>query len=320
MRLPVVRTVLGDVRSSDLGVCNYHEHLFQASPLLEGDDLADESLSGAEARMLRDAGTKTVVESTPSGLGRNPAGVARISHQTGLHVVHVTGTHRDEHYSPDHWLTSCSEDDLVRRFTSDVQVGLPETDLPDRGSSAIGPTGVPVRAGMVKAGVGYWRISSFERRGLNAAARVALETGVPVMVHLEYGSAAWEVLAALEEAGMPAGRVVLAHVDRNLDPGLHAELTMAGAYLGYDGVARYREASDSAILQCLEDVLAHGDPTRVVLGGDVARSTRYRAYGGMPGLDYLQKRFVPRLRDRIGTELTDQLLVDNPAELLRLAK
>ncbi len=107
------------------------------------------------------------------------------------------------------------------------------------------------------------------------------------MVHLEHGSAAWEVLEALAEEGLAADRAILAHADRNLDPGLHTELTLPGAYLGYDGMARHREAPDSAILDCLQQVVSHGNAGRVLLGGDVARRSRYHAYGGMPGMAYL---------------------------------
>lgn len=138
------------------------------------------------------------------------------------------------------------------------------------------------------------------------------------MVHLESGSAAWEVLGLLGREGLAAERVVLAHMDRNLDAGLHADLSAAGAYLGYDGMARHREAPDSAIIACLEQTIDSGDQTRILLGGDVARSSRYRAYGGMPGLDYLMTRFVPRVRDRLGPDLTEALLVENPARLLAL--
>jgi 5-phospho-D-xylono-1,4-lactonase len=112
--------------------------------------------------------------------------------------------------------------------------------------------------------------------------------------------------------------VVLAHADRNLDPVLHAELTRAGAFLGYDGMARHREAPDSAIVECLQRVLATGDPGRIVLGGDVARRSRYRSYGGIPGLDYLPARFLPRLQATIGAELVAELVVANPARLLAL--
>jgi hypothetical protein len=48
-----VRTVLGDVPTERLGRCDYHEHLFQASPLLVGDELDDEQASRQEAESLR---------------------------------------------------------------------------------------------------------------------------------------------------------------------------------------------------------------------------------------------------------------------------
>ncbi|OLT06103.1 aryldialkylphosphatase [Pseudonocardia sp. CNS-004] len=315
----MIRTVLGDVAPDQLGRCDYHEHLFQVSPLLPGDELDDETASGTEAAALRTAGIDAMVEATPTGLGRDPAGVARISAATGLHVVHTTGGHRSEHYGSGHWLTGCSEAALATRFSTDVREGLPAVDARKRGAPATGPGGTAVRAGLVKAGVGYWRIDAFERRVLAAAAATSATTGVAVMVHLEHGSAAHEVLAALAADGLPAHRVVLAHADRNLDPGLHAELAAAGAYLGYDGVARHREAPDSAILDCLERVVTAGGADRLLLGGDVARSTRYRSYGGLPGLAYLPSRFVPRVRDRLGADLLHRLLVTNPARALALA-
>jgi phosphotriesterase-related protein len=318
----LVRTVLGDVPAGSLGRCDYHEHLFQVSPLLPGDELDDEGRSGREAGSLRRSGFDSMIEATPTGLGRDPAAVARISQATGLTVVHVSGAHRQEHYAAGHWILDRDPADLARRFTADVRTGLPaadRADRADRGAPAAGPTGAPVRAGMLKAGCGYWRISPFERRVLTAVATAAGETGAPVMVHLEHGSAAWEVLAALADDGLAADRVVLAHADRNLDPGLHAELTHAGAYLGYDGMARHRSAPDSAILDCLARVVADGDPARILLGGDVGRRTRYHAYGGMPGLEYLALRFLPRVRHHLGPELTDRLLTANPARLLTLA-
>lgn len=316
---PVIRTVLGDVSPETLGRCDYHEHLFQISPLLPGDELDDEEASATEAASLRLAGVDAMVEATPTGLGRDPAAVARISAMSGLAVVHVTGAHRSEHYREGHWLTAAGEDDLVARFTADVLDGLPAEDSPSSSRPATGPDGTPVRAGMVKAGIGYWRINAFERRVLAAAAATAGTAGVPVMVHLEHGSAAWEVLDALAAGGLAPDRVVLAHADRNLDPGLHAELTLAGAYLGYDGMARHREAPDSAILDCLERVVAAGDRHRLLLGGDVARRSRYRAYGGVPGLDYLPVRFLPRVRERVGADVLDLLLISNPARLLTLS-
>jgi 5-phospho-D-xylono-1,4-lactonase len=315
-KMDTVRTVLGDIPMERLGRCDYHEHLFQVSPLLVGDELDDEQASTQEAESLRQAGIDAFVDATPTGLGRNPGAVARISQSTGIAVVHVSGANHQGHYGSMHWLLEADENDLVNRFLADVRDGLPAEDGPSRGDPAVGPSGDPVRAGMLKAGIGYWRISPFERRALAAVTAAARLSGVAVMVHLEHGSATWELLDILARGGLTPDRVVLAHIDRNLDPGLHAELTMAGAYLGYDGMARHREAPDSAIIDCLERVVATGDACRLVLGGDVARRTRYLAYGGMPGLEYLPRRFLPRLRDRVGSDVVDQLLIDNPARLL----
>lgn len=297
-----IRTVLGDIPAERLGRTDYHEHLFQVTPLLPGDELDDEYRSGQEAASLREAGIDAMVEATPIGLGRDVAGVARIAAGIGLHIVATTGAHREQHYLPDHPLLAASVGELTARFT---------TDLVD------GESGV--RAGLLKAGIGYWSISPFEHRVLEAVGAAHRATGAPVMVHLEHGSAAFEVLNELAAHGVQADRVALAHVDRNPDPGLHAELCGAGAYLGYDGMARHRDWPDSTILACLLTTAERAGAQRLLLGGDVARKRRYRSYGGMPGLDYLPRRFVPRLRREGGEELVDTVLVANPARWLTWA-
>lgn len=302
MTEPFVRTVLGDVHPDSLGRVNYHEHLFQVSPLLRGDELADEALSQEEAADLVASGTGAMVEATPTGLGRRPKAVARISRATGLHIVHVTGAHRAAHYATDDTLLSLDEHRLAERFTADVTDGFMEAR--------------EVRAGVVKAGIEYWSISPFSRRVLAAAAVTARTTGAPLMVHLEHGSAAHELLDLLEEDGVAPERVALAHVDRNPDPVLHVELAARGARLGYDGWARHREWPDSVLLDCLERVVdTEAGRRSVILGGDVARASRYLSYGGMPGLGYLGRRIVPQLDRRLG-ESTMRLLHDNPASWL----
>lgn len=312
---PAVRTVLGDVDPAVLGVTDYHEHLFQVSPLLAGDELEDEARSGEEAATLVAAGTTAMIEATPTGLGARPDAVARISAACGLHVVHTTGAHHSGHYAAGHPLLGRTADELTARFTADVQEGL---RLPD-GALARTPGGAPVRAGIVKGAARYWSVDDFGRRVLTACAGTALATGVAVMVHLDHGSAAHEVLDLLAADGLPADRVVLAHVDRNPDPGLHASLAQRGAHLGYDGAARHREAPDSVLLACLEATVDVVGADRVLLGGDVARASRYRAYGGMPGLDYLPRRFSPRVAAALGDDVLHAITVTNPARLLQLS-
>ena len=303
----MITTVTGDIAPAHLGATNYHEHLFQTSPLLPGDELDDESLSRDEAASLHASGFTAMIDATPVGLGRRPTALRRISEATGLRIVATTGRHREAHYAADHPVRAWSVDDAAGAFVRDLTVGMPD-DV----------TGVAtdVRAGVLKAGLEYWSIPVFARTTLEAIGIAHAQTGAAVMVHLEFCTAAHEVLDLLVALGVPSDRVILAHADRDPDPGLHASLAARGAYLGYDGMARPRTRSDAELLALTEAVTAAGHADRVLLGGDVARATHYLAYGGMPGLEYLGRRYLPRLRERIGAAAVELMTTVNPARVL----
>lgn len=310
-----IRTVLGDLDPAKLGPTDYHEHLFQVTPLLVGDELVDEGLSEREAGSLVDAGISAIIDATPIGLGRDPEATARVSAATGLTVIATTGFHRSAHYGDSGWPLGLQPEQMADLMVRDVVMGMPARD--ESGEARMSRhSGVPVRAGILKVGIDYWRIDDFARRVIEAIGRAHEVTRAPVMVHLEHGSAALDVLGILSEQGVEPCAVVLAHVDRNPDPYLHAEIADAGAYLGYDGPARHREHPDSVILDCLARAIDRGAGNRVLIGGDVARATRYKAAGGMPGLAYLPERFLPRLRSTIGDDATDRILIDNARTLL----
>lgn len=307
----IVRTVLGDISPGELGPTDVHEHLLHRSPLLPGEELDDVEHSLAEVVALHDAGIGALVELTTIGLGRDPHGVAEIARRSGMKIILATGIHRQAHYPPGHWIHTVDPSQYVRWFVQDIRKGCDAADY-----SGSDPQPTQFRAGVIKVGTGYWSISSFERKVLDSAAEAYLECGAPIVCHLELGTAAWEVLEVLSAAGVPHDRVLLAHVDRNPDPGLHSELAAAGAYLGYDGMARYKYFPDSMLLECMLKVAAAGGAHRLTLGGDVARRSAFHGYGGMPGLVYLPKRFVPRLREMAGEELVRTILVSNPARFL----
>jgi 5-phospho-D-xylono-1,4-lactonase len=296
----VVTTVLGDLPARRLGRMNTHEHLLMRDPVLPGEELDDPERSAAEVQRLQASGFDAVLELTALGLGRDPAGLAGIARQTGAHIVMATGIHHEGHYAADHPFRELSIDAMAQRFAADLVDGAEDG----------------VRAGVIKVGTGYWRISPFERRVLEAAGQAHASTQAAVVCHLELGTAAFEVLELLGRAGVPADRVMLAHIDRNPDPGLHTELAAAGAYLGYDGWSRSKYHPDSTLIECLLASVARGAGERIVLGGDVARRSAFHAYDGLPGLAYLGDRVLPRIRQAAGADLVDQLVVDNPSRLL----
>lgn len=305
----LISTVLGPLESARLGAVNYHEHAFQVSPLLPGDELDDPVRSTEEFVSLRRSGFDSVVDATPIGLGRQSVALHALSRRTGLHVVATTGAHRVAHYAEGHPIVASTTDSLEAAFLRDLTVGMPANDTLD------GPS-TEIRAGVLKAGIGYWSISRFERRVLDALAAVHAVTDAPVMIHLEFGSAAHEVLDLLERIGVQPTRIALAHADRNPDPGLHRELAARGSFLGYDGMARPKSHPDSTLLKLTAALVEEGHGDRILLGGDVARRTRYVAYGGMPGLAYLGDRYLPRLRESIGVAAVERILRENPRDWL----
>jgi phosphotriesterase-related protein len=314
MSEPQVVTVTGPLPAAALGVTDAHEHLFLDTPAIPGQAFTDVARTTEEVHAARKAGIGAIVELTPIGCGRRPAHLRAVSEATGVPIVAATGYHRDAHYPAGHWVHQASVDELAARIVADLTVGLHPSDWDD-------PTAPPdpAPAGIIKAGASYHRISPAEARRLEAVAIGARRTGVPVAVHAEIGTAGHEILDALEAHGVEPGRVILAHLDRNPDAELHAELAVRGATLAYDTVGRIKYRPDSQLLDLVEAMVAAGRGDRIVLGMDLGRRDYLRAYGGGPGIAYLMTAFVPRLRRRIGDAATDAILVANPARVLAVA-
>jgi 5-phospho-D-xylono-1,4-lactonase len=291
---PVVRTVLGDLAPSALGPCDAHEHLFLVTPAQPGDEYAGVEEAIEEVSAFHAAGGRSLVDWTPLGLGRDLPGLARVSRETAVQIVAATGVHRDVHYRQDDPLRAASPDELAERFVADLSA----PELP---------------CGVIKVGAGYHSLAPFERRAFEAAAEAHVGTGAPVCVHTEHGTMGLELTELLGGLGVPSRSVVLAHLDRNPDPGEHAETAAAGAWLQFDGPGRTKYWPDSTILELIGSLAERDHADSILLGGDTGRRSMLRAYGGGPGLDYLFRRFKPRLERELGRELAEQIFVANPA-------
>jgi phosphotriesterase-related protein len=308
-----VRTVLGDIPATDLGRTDAHEHVFLASPALAGEEFSDPAKAAEELGRVKESGIDAVVDLTTIGLGRRPAKLAEVSRRTGVHVVAATGYHRDAHYRSDHWVATADREDLLTAVLSDIEVGIDASDWtsPFRASS-------DARAGILKAGASYQRISPGEQLRLEVCVEAAARTGVALAVHTEVGTSADEVLDVVEAAGLPATRVLLAHLDRNPDADLHEHLVSRGATLVYDTVGRIKYRPESALIDLCAALVERGQVTHLMLGTDVGRRSTLRAYGGGPGMDVLGRSFLPRLERRVGAAAVATMLIDNPAAFFAL--
>ena len=308
MSAAVVRTVLGEIPAGKLGACDAHEHLFLRSPVLPGEELEDRELIATEAALLAAAGAASVVDWTPIGLGRDPEGLAYVARQTGLHVVAATGFHRQAHYPKGHWVWRERVEELRGLVLADLERGI---DANDWCGPRVRPTAI--RAGVVKVGTGYWHASALERKLIEASVSAALHCGAPVCAHAEHGTFALELVELLLGHGIEAPRIVVAHLDRNPDAGLHRAVAETGVFLQYDGPGRAKYHPDSTILALVETVAAAGHSGQLLLGGDTPRRSHLTSAGGGPGMAYPFATFLPRLRRELGEELADEISVANPA-------
>lgn len=308
-----VITVSGPQPARSLGVIDAHDHLFLDSPALPGQAIDDPDKVIAEVMEARATGIECIVEMTPIGLGRNPAAMRRVAAATGLAIIAASGYHRDAHYPAGHWVHGATVETLADRIVIDLERGMHPADWLD---PSLAPD--PARAGAIKGGASYHRVTAGEQRRLEAIAGAAAITGAAVLVHCEVGTAGHDIVDLLEAGGVRADRIALAHLDRNPDPEIHAELAARGVTLEYDTVGRTKYHPDSVVLDLIEAVAAAGHLDRIVLGLDLGMRSYFRSYDGGPGLRYLMTAFVPRLRRRMGDEAVDRVLIANPARLYAL--
>ncbi|WUH95067.1 phosphotriesterase [Streptomyces sp. NBC_00433] len=302
--MSAIRTVLGDIEPAALGVCDAHDHLFLRSPALPEPQLDDPAEALARLTAFRGLGGRALAQWTPFGMGRGVADLVAASRATGVHVIAATGLHQEVHYDPG----------VLRRLRrGDALAALFVRELTEGTVAGADPGGAPgaVRAGMIKVAGMFHALDDHTRWVMDAAAHAHHATGAPIGVHHEMGTAAADVLALLHgELGVPARSLLLGHLNRFPDPGVHRELAAAGAYLAFDGPSRAHHATDPWLVDSLVALAAAGHASQLLLGADTT------APGAGPGAPYLLHTLRPRVVRELGAEVADAIFRTNPSAAL----
>ncbi len=322
--LAFIRTVLGDIRPEELGVCDAHEHLIRSGgeEVRQDADFLMDSVEAAseEFRHWLDAGGRSMVCMDPVGCGRNVPkmlDVARAFASKG-HIIMTTGFHKSEFYdNRTHWLNTVKDiDKIVDLMAAEIEVGM------DR-NSYNGPVveRVEAKAGVVKAGTSYAAINKFEIKELRVAALTQKRTGCPISVHTQMGTMAYEATKHLQEFGADLSHVLICHIQKNPDRYYHQKVLETGVNVCYDGPDRVKYFPDVVHAENIKWLVDRGFQKQILLSMDAGRASYQRAYMAQKGKEtlgiaYLLSRFVPLLREvGVSEDAIEDMLVRNPARV-----
>lgn len=337
-------TVTGPVSASALGVTLHHEHLlidmsaWQAPPrtplqaqlaneplrmdmlgevrrdalvfrdnlLLDDIELAIEEVGDFQA-----VGGRTVVDVTVRGLGRNVRALREIADRTGLNVIAGCGYYIQQGHPRDMGERTVAE--LVAEFVDEITSGIDGTGILPGVIGEIG-TGEPVHPD-------EWKV-------LEAACIAQRETGLPLYVHVfpAQGGTAPEVVSFVLGNGVAPDRLVVCHMDGNMDVDYQLRVAETGVYLAYDcfgvevyfdSIDRYR-CHDSERERVLLALLEAGYADQLLLSQDIAIKSCLKRFGGY-GYSHVVRHIVPALERRgVDRGVIDTLLVENPARVLTI--
>ncbi|GAA3723002.1 phosphotriesterase family protein [Gordonia hankookensis] len=296
--MTAIRTVLGDIAPDDLGVTLCHEHLFTNPPRWARERDHDMVLDKVDAAIgevadFNSLGGGALIEMTTEDYGRNAAGLLAVAEASRVHVVSASGYQKGIYY-PDTVATE-SVDEISRRFVTDVTVGI---------------DGTSARAGVIKFGTCRTdEIREDERKVQEAVARAHLSTGAPISTHCQAGTLGTLQANGFADLGVDPARVLIGHLDRNLDYGYLREVAQTGVWLGFDHWTKPKYPSDELRVSCIEQLFAEGY-TQVMVSGDLGRPSYQPHHGGSPGFAGLLKQ----IRERLPAEIAETVFLTNPRE------
>ncbi|WP_433361273.1 phosphotriesterase family protein [Actinoplanes sp. CA-142083] len=315
--MPKVNTVLGPIAPEQLGFVAVHEHIGYGMP---GSELDTKWWKTPEERFaetipkLREFhanGGGTFVDATGICNGRDVDYYRALSARTGVHIVASTGFVGGDTALP--LFARATVDYLVRQFVHEITAGI--------GSSG-------GRAGIIKVGVSRGgRMTDLDKRIYRAAARAALQTGVPVLTHLAID--AENAIAIFREEGLPLDRVLFGHVDDgvNADKTRDTWIADQGGRIGFDTFGYETELPDPPFwarprkerLDHFLRFIGEGRIDQVLASADANCSPL-----GWPGVkghtvNYLFTDLVPDLRAAgLDDAAITTIFVDNPAAFLAI--
>ena len=310
---PVIMTVKGPIPLQEMGITDGHNHIWiDAVP---GVDTANPVLDqfapiAAELTEYFLKGGRSLLDCQPHGCGRNGSQLLALSKASGVNVVACTGFHRRKYYPPQHAFWRMNAQQVADFLIGEIRYALSEI-----ANEEIIET-VPVKAGFIKIALeADW--ADCLQAALEGAAAAACETHLPIEVHTEKGALAEEICQYLVDRQVSPRQLILCHMDKRPDVGLHKTLAEQGVLLEYDTFYRPKYEPQKNLWSLIDAMASAGFVKNIVLATDMAERVSYHFIGNGPGLASLPGEIQEHLRERgIPEQAIRQILGANIASCL----
>lgn len=301
----MIRTVLGDIPQTELGITLCHEHLLWNIPVeMENNDpdLGFDSIPAAvaELRYFKSAGGATLVEMSTAEIGRSPHELRQISVASQVHIIATTGHHK--HVFSAASVSGKSKNVIATGMIKEICTGMDEGNI---------------RAGVIKVASSS-KITASEQIVMQGAGIAHRQTGAPVSTHTEAGAFAIEQAEILLEAGVSPDKLLIGHLDRGLPIEEYISLAKLGVYLGFDQIGKQKYLPDSDRVSLITSLVEAGYLRQILLSSDTARKSSWHVHNPLTdGMAYILHKFIPMLQmANLPAQAIHTILVENPARFL----
>ena len=303
----LVPTVTGTLGAHRLGLTLMHEHVLvdfigadQVSPSRYDANQAFSVILPYLVRARADR-CETLVECTPAYLGRDVRLLRRLSEASGINILTNTGYYgaaKDKHL-PKQAFSETAEQ-LAARWIRESERGIDGTDI---------------KPAFMKIGVDEAPLSEVDAKLVQAAARTARATGLPIASHTTTGAAAMAELELLDRANVPSRAFIWVHAHNERDTSFHTRAAKAGAWVEFDGLS---DTSLERHVELVRLMKAAGLLGRVLVSHDAGWFHVGEPDGGkFRPFDTIFTKFIPALMTAGFTkEDVHRLLVENPRRAL----
>ncbi|WP_304516895.1 phosphotriesterase [Cecembia rubra] len=224
-----IQTVNGEIEPDALGVALIHEHVLvdfigaDSTGFHRWDKEEVVSFLIPYIKEIQDRGVKTIMECTPSYLGKDPELLRLLSEKTGMQILTNVGYYGaiSGKYLPEHAYQESAEQ-LSKRWIREAQYGIADSGI---------------KPGFIKISVNEGSVlSGLDAKLVKAAGLTHLETGLLIVSHTGTWQTARAQMDILQSLNVPLENFVWVHAQNEKDFENYLRANKEGVWISLDGV------------------------------------------------------------------------------------